>query len=90
MSRPTKTKTLKHLKAGVVEIRFSKIDGTERVMHATLNEQLIPVIARPSAGEADYNDRNEHNECRVFDVDIQDWRAFRWDRLNYMAPKETV
>lgn len=88
--RPNRNTTLKYLRDGVCEVKFTKIDGTERLMRCTLNETLIPRNMMPSAGEADYNERNQNNECRVFDVDIQQWRAFRFDRLISATAKETV
>lgn len=62
-----------------LRIVFTKKDGTERVMQPTLVESRIPVEKQPktqsevatTAGSA----------LRVFDVEVQEWRSFRWDSV---------
>lgn len=64
-----------------VRIVFTKADGSERVMRATKNPSLIPQedrdteSSRPAPTEA----------CRVYDLDLDAWRSFRYDRLIEMS-----
>lgn len=64
-----------------VRIVFTKADGSERVMRATKNPSLIPQedrdteSSRPAPTEA----------CRVYDLELDAWRSFRYDRLIEMS-----
>jgi hypothetical protein len=62
----------------VVELTFTKKDGTERVMNCTLNEEHLPVTeAKEETKERKTND----DVLAVYDVDAEGWRSFRWDSL---------
>jgi hypothetical protein len=63
------------LEQSVVEVTFTKKDGTERVMNCTLLEDYLPETTgagRSSAGS---------DALAVFDVDADGWRSFRWDSI---------
>ena len=64
------------LKKGPVVVHFVKEDGSERVMRATTNDDLIryrrkTLEERPSP----------RNVMRVWDLDIKEWRSIRKDRV---------
>jgi len=59
-----------------VRIKFTKKDGTERDMLCTLAESKIPEDKKPKS------DTSITDEVlRVFDLEKQDWRSFRWDSI---------
>ena len=58
----------------VVEVTFTKKDGTERVMNCTLQEDYLPETT--GVGRAASLDA-----VSVYDVDKEDWRSFRWDSI---------
>jgi hypothetical protein len=58
----------------VVEITFTKKDGTERVMNCTLQEDYLPETT--GAGRSGNSDA-----LAVFDTEVEDWRSFRWDSI---------
>jgi hypothetical protein len=58
----------------VVEVIFTKKDGTERVMNCTLREDYLPETT--GAGRAASLDA-----LSVFDTEVEDWRSFRWDSI---------
>ena len=58
----------------VVEVTFTKKDGTERVMNCTLIEDYLPETT--GTGRAANSDA-----LAVFDTDVEDWRSFRWDSI---------
>ena len=60
-------------------VTFTKKDGTEREMHCTLSESLIPADKQPVAKETD--SPTSGSAVRVFDTTIQEWRSFRWDSI---------
>ena len=62
------------LEKSVVEITFTKKDGTERVMNCTLLEDYLPETT--GAGRSAGSDA-----LAVFDVDADGWRSFRWDSV---------
>ena len=67
------------LRERVVGVTFTKKDGTERVMQATLSEQFIPQAER---GEDESPSRKKSEEAlAVWDTEVQGWRSFRWDSV---------
>ena len=62
------------LEQSVVEVTFTKKDGTERVMNCTLLEDYLPETT--GAGRSAGSDA-----LSVFDVDADGWRSFRWDSI---------
>lgn len=67
------------LQSEVVTLTFTKKDGSERVMQATLSESRIPSSGKSteSAGTRNYSDEAQP----VYDVEANGWRSFRWDSL---------
>jgi len=59
-----------------VRIKFTKKDGTERDMLCTLAESKIPEDKKPKSDTTITDD-----VLRVFDLEKQDWRSFRWDSI---------
>ena len=75
-----------------VTVTFTKADGTDRDMLCTLDSSRIPVtVAKPVSTTAPVDgivreSRKPRKEpdphsIRVFDVEKQEWRSFRFDRL---------
>ena len=72
------TDIVKELENRVVEITFDKLDGTERVMNATLQEAVVP---ETKGGKSKASETN----LVVFDVDKQGWRTIIVDRIKKVA-----
>jgi hypothetical protein len=62
-------------------IVFIKKDGTEREMRCTLNPSLIPQEKQPKLTESEESSSTAGSPIRVFDLDKQEWRSFRWDSV---------
>lgn len=60
-------------------VTFTKQDGSERAMHCTLIEELIPTEKQPKTKTETGTPSGP--AVRVFDVDKQEWRSFRWDSV---------
>lgn len=76
------------LKDSVVTIKFTKKDGDERVIKATLKEDLIPEDMFPKGTST--RKKSEESQS-VFDVEKDEWRSFRWDsvkQLNFSIGEE--
>ena len=65
------------LRSEIVELTFTKKDGTERIMKCTLAEQKIPAENVPKGTERAKSDE----AVAVFDLENNGWRSFRWDSL---------
>jgi hypothetical protein len=65
------------LRSEIVELKFTKKDGTERIMKCTLSEQKIPSENTPKGVERTKSDE----AVAVFDLENNGWRSFRWDSL---------
>jgi hypothetical protein len=65
------------LSKGVVQVKFTKSNGEERVMRCTTNEFEISIEKLPKGTGPRHTDEVQ----RVFDVDKQEWRSFRWDSV---------
>jgi hypothetical protein len=70
-----------------VEVEFTKSDGTVRTMRCTLNDEKLPppvAVTGPVDGivvETKQRKKPGEESIRVFDLDKNEWRSFRFDRL---------
>jgi len=65
-------------------VTFVKSDGTVRDMRCTLNWNSIPADHQPKPvdlTEAKQRKAPSEESLRVFDLDLNEWRSFRFDRL---------
>jgi len=67
------------LRNSVLDITFTKTDGSIRVMSCTLDEQFIPTTDNK---ENTRTKTPNPDVCVVWDMENQAWRSFRWDSLN--------
>ena len=67
---------------GITTVTFTKVDGSERVMKCTLNEDYLPVPEQPEEDAAPKPKRNlSPDVCRVWDIENKGWRSFRYDSV---------
>lgn len=78
------------LQKSPVTVTFTKADGSLRAMNCTLNGALIPESAWPAAPtapidgivkESKQRKAPDEHSLRVFDLEKQEWRSFRFERL---------
>ena len=79
------------LQKSTITVTFVKADGTDREMLCTLNWDHIPVDKVPKAAptgsidglitESKTRKEPDPHSLRVFDLEKQEWRSFRFDRL---------
>jgi len=65
------------LRSEVVDITFTKKDGSDRIMKCTLMESKIPTEKMPKGTEKAKSDE----VVPVFDIENDGWRSFRWDSI---------
>lgn len=59
-----------------LRVTFTKTDGTERVINCTTNIAVIPQEKHPKGTGS-----SPESTKRVFDIDKQEWRSFRWENV---------
>ena len=69
------------LRMGGVTLTFTKADGSERVMNASLEEDKIPVYENKTGRTKVPNDE----VISVVDIDIGEWRAVRYDSIKLVT-----
>lgn len=76
------------LRTSVAVIKFTKNDGTLREMRCTLQFDQIPRNKVPATAQGSLAPLNEtkvrkpnDEVCSAFDLDKQEWRSFRYDRI---------
>lgn len=74
------------LQKSTITVTFVKADGTDREMLCTLNWDNIPtpILSYPIDGivkESRARKQTDEHSLRVFDMEKQEWRSFRFDRL---------
>jgi WYL_2, Sm-like SH3 beta-barrel fold len=65
------------LQKGIISVKFTKVDGTERTMRCTLNESYI----KPHDKKTDKEKAANNNIMSVWDIDKDSWRSFRVDSV---------
>ena len=75
-----KTDIIQQLKEGVIEVKFTKADGSQRVMSATLNDQYVNYDDSASSTK-----ELLYTAQPVWDINASGWRSFRWDSLQEVA-----
>lgn len=71
---------VKKLKDKVCLVRFTKKDGTERVMKATLMESVLKNLAGNTESSRTNRTPNPNQVCCI-DTEIDAWRSFNLDTL---------
>ena len=76
-----------HLNYGPVTVTFTKKDGTERVMKCTTSESLVPPVPVLTEEVSVPKKEKKKNEdvMSVFDLEVQEWRSFRWDSIKSVS-----
>jgi len=72
---------------GVIEVAFTKADGTLRKMNATLSESVVPKANKEDPLSTKAVRKVSPEVCVIWDVDANSWKSFRWDRLKTVEEK---
>jgi hypothetical protein len=73
----SKTNILRMLESGVINVKFTKTDGSEREMKCTLMKELV----KPHEKKTDREKKINENIISVWDIDKEGWRSFRYDSI---------
>lgn len=85
--KPTRERILKDMRKSVVSFTFTKKDGTDRDMRATLQVSHMPESKIPVSDSNAIVGMNPApaDVIRCFDVDINEWRSFNISSLKYYS-----
>lgn len=61
----------------IAQVTFTKVNGAHRIMSCT----LIPSMLPETKGESQSNDER----LCVWNIDLQAWRSFRYDKVERIA-----
>jgi len=79
------------LQKGAITVSFIKADGAVRDMNCTLDWDRIPADKQPQDVpvekllETKKRKQPDEHSLRVFDLEKQEWRSFRFDRLKKVS-----
>jgi WYL_2, Sm-like SH3 beta-barrel fold len=73
----SKSTIVNMLKNGVINVKFTKVDGSERVMRCTLVEAII----KPHEKKTDREKKVNEEVLSVWDIENEGWRSFRLDSV---------
>ena len=72
-----KTEAINALKSDIVDVTFTKTDGTQRQMRCTLKDEFIGSYT-PSQNAKPRKENPNPVNVSVWDVDKNGWRSFLW------------
>ena len=67
---------LEQLKTNIVNVRFVKLDGTERNMKCTLKDDLVPATKSGKQEQFGFS-----KLITTYDLESEGWRSFYFDRV---------
>lgn len=76
MDKDEQTNLTELLRSSIVEVTFTKVDGTERVLKCTLQPQFLPESIEKEGIKVKNPDVQS-----VWSIDDNGWRSFRWDSV---------
>ena len=75
-----KDEVVKMLKESVCTVKFTKKDGSLRIMKATLKDDVVKPLME-SNGTSTSSRRSNPNQVCVIDTELNAWRSFNLDSL---------
>ena len=77
----SKSEIIEMLQEGIINVQFTKVDGSERLMHCTLKTDLVPADL-DKAKDTNAKERKQNEDVvSAWDTENQGWRSFRLDRV---------
>jgi hypothetical protein len=71
----------------IVEVTFTKVDGTIRIMKASRHPEIVPPT--PIVEGAEKKERKANDAIvSVYDLEVKNWRSFRKDNVLSYTIKE--
>lgn len=81
----TRAEVVGQLWTGILNVTFTKKDGTERTITGTQDPMRIPFHKYPTSIDEATPSSPEGSACRVYDMDMKEWRSFCWDAVKMIT-----
>lgn len=78
---PTEEALAQMLREQILKVTFLKLDGDQRIMTCTKDLNFIPENKRPTSSKP-----SKLGTVNVWDLTANDWRSFRYDRVQLVEP----
>ncbi len=72
------------LRQGIITVKFTKADGSLRVMRCTTSSTIVPEDAKPT-GKMMISEETAKHTLRVYDVEVGGWRSFKLDSIQEVS-----
>ena len=69
----------------VVEVTFTKVDGTNRLLKCTLDPEVLPPIIELKFEEENLKRKKSENVMCVYDTEASSWKSFRYDSVKQIT-----
>lgn len=79
-----KSNVVHMLHNNVVTVKFTKLNGDERIMKCTLLPEYLPATVSVD-GRTIVNEDEGRNNVAVWDIDAAGWRSFRVDSVKTLS-----
>lgn len=90
MSEYNKPFLLEYLVNSVIEVTFTKADGSSRKMICTLREDMLPPKKENEKLPPETSKEPHPTLINVWDVEAKGWRSFHSNRVTDVKPSLTV
>lgn len=81
---------IEQLRLRVLEVDFTKRDGTKRTMKCTLRGEFLPPQEKPviDLTKPEREVKENKDVIAAYDIESKGWRSFRLDSINSITIKE--
>lgn len=89
-SRADRDYIVEQLRVRVLEVDFTKRDGTKRTMKCTLRVDLLPTPEKPviDLTKPEREVKENLDVVAAYDLESKGWRSFRLDSINSITIRE--
>jgi hypothetical protein len=76
----SKQKIVEQARSGIINVRFTKVNGDERNMKCTLLSEYLP-----NQTEKDFTEVDSKDYLAVWDLEVNGWRSFRIESVSEVS-----
>jgi len=76
----SKQQIVEQARSGIINVRFTKVNGDERDMKCTLLSEYLP-----NQQEMDFTEVDSKDYLAVWDVEVNGWRSFRIESVSEVS-----
>lgn len=77
----TKPEIIDMLNEGITNVKFTKVDGTERLLKCTLDASIVPEDTKRASDVNSKTRKPSEDIVSAWDVENSGWRSFRVESI---------